>query len=146
MEKHEIAVRAKRCQPRTARTTAPRFTKSRGAVFIGAPLDRDRLCFRRHSSPGFRAKQGYADAVNEIGDGNAEAAADDETASAVEHPLNLDHPVRLQTELHQTVLALPPLISSNTLKIKKQNPRKNKHKNENKNKHKNKNKNQDKNK
>ena len=102
----------------------------------------------RLDSPGFRAIKGYSNAVSEIGDGDAEAAADDETANAVEHPINLDHPARLQTELHHTVLALLPLTLSNTLKIKKQNPRKNKHKNKNKNKqkHKNKNKNQEKNK
>ena len=79
------------------------------------------------------------DAVNEIVAGNSEAAADDEIDSAVDRPKNLGTPKKLQTESHQTVLALPPLTSSNTLKTKKQNLRKNK----NKNKQKNKNKNQD---
>ena len=76
------------------------------AVFVGAPRDRDRQCFRRHRSHGFRAIQGYADAVNEIGDGDAEAAADDETARAVKHPNSLDNPEKLQTESHQTVSSI----------------------------------------
>ncbi len=62
---------------------------------------------RRLNSPGFPAIQAYGDAVNEIGDRDAEAAADDETASAVKHPNGLDNPDKLQTESHQTVSALP---------------------------------------
>ena len=109
LEEYEIAIRAKRCQPRAGRTTAPRFTKSRGAVFIDAPRDRDWQYFRRHRSHGFRAIKGYANAVSEIGDGDAEAAADVETDSAVKHPNSLDNPEKLQTESHQTVSALPPI-------------------------------------
>lgn len=73
-------------------------------------------------------------AVNENGDGDSEAAADDEIDSAVDRPKSLGTPKKLQTESHQTVLALPPLTSSNTLKTKKHNLRKNKHKNKQKNK------------
>lgn len=46
----------------------------------------------------------------------------------------LDNPERLQTELHQTVLAIAATNKSNTLKIKKHYPRNNKHKNQDKNK------------
>ena len=95
------------------------------------------MCFEKHSSPGFRAIQAYADAVSEIVAGNSEAAADDEIDSAVDRPKSLGTPKKLQTESHQTVLALPPLTSSNTLKTKKQNLKKNKNKHKNKQKNKN---------
>ena len=54
-----------------------------------------------------RAIETHANAVDEIGDRDAEAAADDETASAVKHPNGLDNPDKLQTESHHTVSALP---------------------------------------
>ncbi len=54
---------------------------------------------------GFRAIRGDSDAVDEIGDGDAEAAADDETVRAANHPNDLITPERLQTELPKTVLA-----------------------------------------
>ena len=46
-----------------------------------------------------RAIQAYAGAVKEIGDRDADAARDDETASAVKHQTVLDNPERLQAEL-----------------------------------------------
>ena len=69
-----------------------------------------------------RAIQAYAGAVNGIGDRDADAATDDETASAVKHQI-------VWTTLKGYRRSFPnrfgglllPLKTSNTLKMKKQN-------------------------
>lgn len=67
-----------------------------------------------------RAIQGYSDAVDESGDGDAKAAADEKTVATVNHPNCVGNLERLQTELPKTVLALLPQKTSDTLKKKKQ--------------------------
>lgn len=69
---------------------------------------------------GDRAVKGNPDAVDESGDGDVKAAADDKTALAVKHPNCVSNLERLQTELPKTVLALLPPKTSDTLKKKKQ--------------------------
>ena len=104
--------------------TAPAASCSFGSTGLFS-FGRSRLESRWDSinldtSPGFRAIQGYADAVDESGDGDAKAAADEKTVATVNHPNCVGNLERLQTELPKTVLALLPLKTSDTLKKKKQ--------------------------
>ena len=58
--------------------------------------------------------------VDESGDGDAKAAADEKTVATVNHPNCVGNLERLQTELPKTILALLPQKTSDTLKKKKQ--------------------------
>lgn len=72
----------------------------------------------------FPAIRGNMDAVEDIGDRESCGDRDDGAATAANHLPSQGIPDRLQTELHQTVLASAAKKSSNMLSKKKRNPKK----------------------